>query len=176
MTWRSAGKSRVAPLKTVSIPRLELTASVVAVRLHQTIVRELNIPEIQAFFWTDSEIVLRYINNAKTRFKTFVANRLAIIHDVTVPSQWKYVPSSLNPAALASRGISPDRITDLEKWSSGPEFLGDPSPDYPQQPDMTASINQSDVEVKTVFFVETNNISLDKMLEYVSNIQKLQET
>ena len=80
------GKARVSPLKTVTMPRLELTAATVAVKLHKQIKKELTLPIHEVIFWTDSTIVLQYINNSHTRFQTFVANRLATIHDLSNPS------------------------------------------------------------------------------------------
>ena len=71
----------------------------------------------QEYFWTDSTTVLRYIANKKTRFHTFVANRLAIIHDGSAQDQWNFVSSDLNPADEVSRGVQSDR------WLKGPEFL-----------------------------------------------------
>ena len=71
-------KSRVAPQAT--IPRLELSA---AVRIYEKIIDELSLSEITAYFWTDSMCVLRYIQNTRSSFKIFVANRLEIIHDIT---------------------------------------------------------------------------------------------
>ncbi len=79
-------KARLAPIKPVSIPRLELLAAVVATELDQHIKRHLEIPIERTFFWTDSTIVLQYINNKHCRFKTFVANRTSKIHERSVPS------------------------------------------------------------------------------------------
>ena len=67
--------------------------------------------------------VLRFINNTKSRFKVFVANRLSIIHEFTTPSQWQYVKTEENPADLASRGVSPDDLKRLQFWLDGPDFL-----------------------------------------------------
>ena len=80
-------KTRVAPLKAVSLPRLELSAAVLAVRMYETIKQADFIACDKTFFWTDSMIVLHYIRNTSTRFCTFVANRLAVIHDHTTESQ-----------------------------------------------------------------------------------------
>jgi hypothetical protein len=74
------GKSRVAPLKSVTIPRMELTAATSLVRLCGMITREIEYSIDDIFYWTDSMSVLRYIMNTKTRFHTFVANRLAVSH------------------------------------------------------------------------------------------------
>lgn len=84
------GKSRVAPLKAVSIPRLELSAATVSVRQDRMLKRELDIPlNVDSVFWTDSMSVLRYVKNESTRFYTFVANRIAMIRDGSTPHQWR---------------------------------------------------------------------------------------
>ncbi|XP_051784871.1 uncharacterized protein LOC127528375, partial [Erpetoichthys calabaricus] len=96
-------KSRVAPLKQVTIPRLELTATVVAIKMDKMLKGEFQMPLEESTFWTDSTTVLKYISSESTRFKTFVANRISVIRDHSQPSQWRYVTSALNPADQASR-------------------------------------------------------------------------
>jgi hypothetical protein len=99
------GKSRVAPLKLLTIPRLELSAATVAVKLHKLISYELELPIHDTVFWTDSTIVIQYIRNEARRFQTFTANRLALIHEISTPNQWRHVPSEWSPAHSASRGL-----------------------------------------------------------------------
>ena len=99
------GKSRVAPLKFVSIPRLELTAATLSVKISKMLKNELDIHIDDEIFWTDSKVVLGYINSDACRFKVFVANRVQQIRDHTSPKQWHYVESSSNPADDASRGL-----------------------------------------------------------------------
>eukprot|EP00112_Aurelia_sp_Birch-Aquarium-sp1_P003366 Seg1376.1 transcript_id=Seg1376.1/GoldUCD/mRNA.D3Y31 product="Solute carrier family 35 member F5" protein_id=Seg1376.1/GoldUCD/D3Y31 len=91
------GKSRLSPLKYMTIPRLELSAATVAVKLDQKIRKELDCEIKKSIFWTDSQAVLRYIYNENRRFQTFVANRLAIIHEGSDPEQWRgcFLTSSL---------------------------------------------------------------------------------
>ena len=91
-------KSRLAPLKSISIPRLELSAATVSVRLDKMIRRELELSVDESVFWTDSTSVLKYIANSNTRFHTFVANRVSQILDGSTPVQWRHVPTKLNPA------------------------------------------------------------------------------
>ena len=117
------GKSRVAPLKMVSIPRLELTAATLAARLSRFVLEELDVPDIKLFFWSDSMTVLRYLRNVSTRFKTFVAHRVQQIQDLTDVGSWNYVPSEKNPADLASRGMSPSDEEKLAFWLNGPAFV-----------------------------------------------------
>lgn len=75
------GNSRLAPLKQMSIPRLELAAATVSVRLNKLLKNELEIPIDKITFWTDSMTVLRYSANESKRFHTYVANRVAIIRE-----------------------------------------------------------------------------------------------
>ncbi|XP_077969271.1 uncharacterized protein LOC144423001 [Styela clava] len=113
------GKARLAPIKTVSIPRLELTAAALAVKLDLFLRRELDFEEIESMFWTDSTSVLLSINNTSRRFPTFVANRLAKIEEGSNALQWRYVPTDLNPADDASRGLSVQSLMN-ERWLKGP--------------------------------------------------------
>ena len=82
------GKSRVTPLKVVSVPRLELTAAVLSVKICQQLKQELNIEEdiseVEEFFWTDSQVGLNYISNETKRFKVFVANRVQMIGTIQI--------------------------------------------------------------------------------------------
>ena len=81
------GKALVAPIKSVSVPRLELTAAVVSVRLEQHVKKEFDITEIKSVFWTDSTAVLQILRNSTKRFPVFVANRLAVIETYTTADQ-----------------------------------------------------------------------------------------
>ena len=83
-------KSRTAPLPYVSIPRLELQAATIAARVQSMIVREIDLNISSTFFWTDSQLTLQYIRNESCRFKTYVANRVCEIRQVSEPSQWRH--------------------------------------------------------------------------------------
>lgn len=78
-----AGKSRVTPLKPVTIPRLELQAAVTSVKVGLQVRRELRLTDVHEFFWSDSKVVLGYIANESRRFHVFVANRVQLIQDST---------------------------------------------------------------------------------------------
>ena len=116
------GKSRL--VKRMSIPRLELSGAFLACQLYTMLLEELELDVESATFWTDSMIVLGYINDTSTRFKTFVGNRLRIIHDATTPSHWRHVDSASNPADIVYRGIGRDETDKkLQEWLYGPYFL-----------------------------------------------------
>ena len=116
------GKSRVVPLKAVSVPRLELVAALLSVRISKILSKELSYP-VTHHFWTDSKVVLSYIQNESTRFKTFVANRVQEIRDNSSPNDWSYVPSHLNPADDASRGLHINDLLGNSRWLEGPRFM-----------------------------------------------------
>ena len=87
-------KSRVTPLKPVTVPRLELTAAVVSTKIGAFLQKELKYGCVPEYFWTDSKVVLRYIYHEARRVHTFVANRVQAIRDHTSPDQWHYVDNN----------------------------------------------------------------------------------
>ena len=96
-------KSRLVPLKATTIPRMELSAAVLATRLDRMIEQEVTLPIDQSTFWTDSSCVLRYIKGKDKRFQTFVTNRISAILDQFTATQWRHVDTIQNPADEASR-------------------------------------------------------------------------
>lgn len=140
------GKSRVTPIRTVSIPRLELTAAVLSTRLATLVMEELRL-ECSVTFWTDSMIVLQLLRCVDRRFPTYVANRISIIHQNSHPNQWRYVTSKENSADLASRGLRIKKTKDLRRWIDGPEFLMYPETMWPQAP---ASLGELPIELSKV--------------------------
>ena len=103
-----SGKSRNAPPKRPTIPRLELMASLMAVRTSYLIRAELDLPIDSVVFWTDLLTLLQYIKNETRRFHCFVATRIQEIHKHTTPDQWHHVAGVLNPADDGSRGLPID--------------------------------------------------------------------
>ena len=143
------GKSRVAPLKQRTIPRLELTAATVAVKTNKLLLNELDFPVDRVVYWTDSMAVLRYIQNTSARFHTFVANRLTVIHEGSRTEDWRYINTKLNPADYASRGISTNDLIKHENWIKTPNFLSKPEDQWPKSPSQThENLMDCDPEVK----------------------------
>ncbi|XP_038069094.1 uncharacterized protein LOC119738319 [Patiria miniata] len=147
------GKSRVTPLKLTTIPRLELTAAVVSVRVGSLLARELDI-DARHFYWTDSKIVLGYINNETRRFHVFVANRAQQIRNHSDPSQWRHVASEENPADEGSRGITPSELA-TSKWLKGPAFLWEENLPMEQNPGY--QLIEGDPEVRAVQVMATQS-------------------
>ena len=109
------GKSRNAPIKTVSIPRLELQGALLAAGVDLAVRKELNFEVERVVFWTDSMITLNYIHNENRRFQTYVANRVGEIRDLTCPGQWRHCPGKLNPADDVSRGLEMNEVLKNER-------------------------------------------------------------
>ncbi|GFX54994.1 uncharacterized protein TNCV_4356501 [Trichonephila clavipes] len=119
-----ASKSRVTPLKVLTLPRLELMGALLAARLAKEISRVLN-EKISTtnYFWTDSTIALSWIQGPSNRWKVFVANRVKEIRSLTDKDSWRHCPGKDNPSDLLTRGISADSLINCEKWWKGPSFL-----------------------------------------------------
>ena len=124
------GKARLAPIKVMTIPRLELTAATISIRLGEVLKKELDDPPDVVKYHTDSTTVLRYIMNDQKRFQVFVANRVQTIRSLSHPSRWMYVETKSNPADDASRGINAQALLEHSRWIKGPEFLWQPEEDW----------------------------------------------
>ncbi|XP_065094610.1 uncharacterized protein LOC135715141 [Ochlerotatus camptorhynchus] len=115
-------KSRVAPVCGYSIPRLELCAAVLGSQLADTIRRTTKF-DSTVTFWSDSSIVLHWINSPPSSWKIFVSNRVSEVQKLTQGSQWWHVPTLENPADRISRGVQPDDIKNDALWWHGPSYL-----------------------------------------------------
>ena len=116
-----SGKSRLCPMKQVSVPRLELCGAVESVKLSVMIKNEMTIKVSRCIYWTDSKILIAYLRNEHKRFKVYVANRVGIVLRHSSAGQWLYVPSQENPADVTTKGCT---VSDLpESWINGPDFL-----------------------------------------------------
>ncbi|VDP76899.1 unnamed protein product, partial [Schistosoma curassoni] len=121
-------KSRVAPLKLVTIPRMELTACVLCAKIGRHVREQLSIPISSVIYWTDSTVVLHCIKNTT---KGFVSSRLETIHELSTPSQSRYVKGKLNPADHASRGLSLNDKVKVREWLQGPRLLWEEENKWP---------------------------------------------
>ncbi|XP_057368282.1 uncharacterized protein LOC130689298 [Daphnia carinata] len=144
-------KSRIAPLKFMTIPRLELNAAVLAARLAVQAKEEHDIIFNKTIYWSDSSTVLSWIKSRSCRFNVYVGNRIGEILESSSSSQWNYVPSSINPADDASRGLDAAEFDIRHRWFSGPEYLK-VSTDWPCLPSLPP-LEADDPEVRETTWV-----------------------
>ncbi len=129
-----AARAHVAPKKHSTIPRMELRAAELAVRLRKMVLSHLKLDVENTTFWSDSLTVLYWLRDDVKRFQTFVHNKLQNIRRASEQKDWRWVPSAQNPADLATRGLSPKRLANAALWSQGPSFLR--SEDFPTCPQL----------------------------------------
>ena len=124
------GKARVAPMKTLTVPKLELQAALLAARLREEICKALTVPVQNTFMWTDSTTVLQWLNSLDKQ-PIFVANRVSEILEGTSVDQWHHVASHANPVDASTRGMSSEALQ-KSSWLHGSQFLR--TSDFPFQP------------------------------------------
>ena len=165
------GKSRVAPLKKNSLPRLELQAAPLLAQLKETVTASLEMKFEEEHFRSDSTITLCWIKSFFNCWKTFVANRASGIQNLTIDN-WHHVCSEDNPADLISQRINSEELRDSELWWKGPAWLSQPIRDWPRV--INFKNNESALEEKKcerTLIVTTNNEF--KLLKRFSSFNKL---
>ncbi|XP_065078351.1 uncharacterized protein LOC135701472, partial [Ochlerotatus camptorhynchus] len=123
-------KSRVTPIQTLSIPRLELCSAVLLSQLYQTVMLSLNI-NANVYFWSDSSITLHWLYNPPSNYNTFVANRVADVQRLTEGGTWNHVAGLEHPADLISRGFDPCELVNNALWWKGPPWLTSDPVEWP---------------------------------------------
>ncbi|GFY13307.1 DUF1758 domain-containing protein [Trichonephila clavipes] len=158
-------KSREDPLKTLTIPRLELSAALLLSRLVKKVDPILQLPIHKIWMWTDSTIALAWIKTEPYKLKTFVSNRVAEIQALSKDYHWKHVSSKDNPADLISRGCNVDELLKNEMWLSDPDLRTDeyednqlfPDPSY--RDELKCAVTLSMTECSSNFYDELFNVT-----------------
>lgn len=162
------GDGKVAPKAATSMPRLELCAAVNAALAAEKVIDEMDLKPNNTYFYSDSKVVLAYLNNKTSRFTNYVARRVEMIHRVTAPEQWSYVESSNNPADLATRPLSATSLLSTA-WLTGPAFLKSRDLDHTSYlpPNIDLPESQDSFVALTTGTAESDTI-LGKLMSYES--------
>lgn len=171
-------RSRVAPRKQISIPRLELSAALTGAQLARVIETELAVPSRHITLWSDSTTVLHWIKSESCRYKVFVGTRVTEIQNLTDFTQWRYVDSVSNPADDITRGLTLQEIINPHRWNQGPLFLYLPEDQWPVMP--SSETETGNTELRKCAFIGTVSSALSPQLPDPSKSstwkQLLQET
>ena len=164
------GNARVAPMKALTIPKLELQAALLAARLRNEVQRALTSQIDRAFMWTDSTTVLQCLHFLEKQ-PVFVANRVAKILELTTTDEWYHVQSADNPADAGPRGLSAKTLQQ-SSWVKGPEFLKTdqwpikPSEDFRQKLKQVKPDPTDELVAESSPMLSENHVAIAKTFEW----------
>ena len=125
-------KMKVVPIKQLTIHRLELCGTCLLTDLLSHVKEVFHIPMCDTYAWSDSTIVIDWINGNLRRFKTYVGNRISHIIDHIPPDQWNHINGKDNPADCVSRELFPSELVGHDLWWTGHCWLQKDTSGWPE--------------------------------------------
>ena len=164
-------KSRIAPIKSQSIPRLELCGAQLLAQLIKKVLSSIAVPTDSIFCWSDSTIVLTWIQSDSARLTSFVQNRVTQIQENSVSQKWNFVNGTQNPADILSRGSKPNELIESKLWWNGPDWLCNFDPSKQRE---SPKDNSPDclIEFKSSSIAATATIEPFSLLDRYESINK----
>ncbi|XP_060665618.1 uncharacterized protein LOC132797886 [Drosophila nasuta] len=178
-------KSHLASINTITLPRLELKAAVLGAQLTSKIKEDLAMKNASTYYWSDSRIVLSWINCSSSIRDKFVATRVATIHELSIPKQWRHVASEHNAADVLSRGMTASKFAEHAMWFYGPMFLHGSSSTWPapfiatneeliimNPPKVSQSSVMTITKEEDIIYTIQHNNSFNKLLRVIAYMMR----
>lgn len=162
-------RTKVAPVKQISVPRLELMGATLLSELIIEVAEVLYIPKKNIYAWTDSTVVLAWLSSHPSRWSTFVGNRVSTILSFLENSHWAHVQTDQNPADIASRGLTALELSSCTLWTQGPSWLAHRFIEFKKPTSIATSMEMRQIKAHFV----SDNIQEDTVWSKFSDLQKM---
>ncbi|XP_018403530.1 PREDICTED: uncharacterized protein LOC108780351 [Cyphomyrmex costatus] len=166
-------RSRVAPLRAISLHRLELSAALLLSQLLEKVRSSFDLSHMNIFLWSDSTIALNWLSSPSRKWTAFVANRVGEIQRLTKIVSWRHIQSSDNPVDALSRGLTPQELTNSSLWWQGPEFLRSHQDDWPSGKFTQSESGMPEMQKITVAAVSLERSVVDELVSKFSSLTRI---